>query len=72
MTRTSMNPPEGIGGDLVDQDEAGRYLGRSVRTLEQWRYLGEGPTYIKCGRAVRYSLRDLDAFLAVHRHIPAA
>lgn len=60
----------GEGGDLVDQDGAAHYIGRPVRTLEQWRYRREGPPYIKAGRAVRYSIRDLDRWLAAHRVDP--
>lgn len=59
-----------VGGDLVDEGVAGDHVGRSKRTLQQWRYRGEGPPYIKCGKAVRYSLRDLDAWLLKHRVEP--
>ena len=61
-----------VGGDLVDEQIAASYTGKSVRTLQQYRYRGEGPPYIKAGRSVRYSLRDLDAWLLAHRVDPAA
>jgi len=35
----------------------------SVRTLQKWRLTGEGPVFVKLGRAVRYREEDIDAFL---------
>ena len=34
----------------------------SMRTLERWRWLGEGPRYIKLGGRVVYRLSDIEAF----------
>lgn len=31
-------------------------------TLEQWRWNGKGPRFIKLGRCVRYRTADLEAF----------
>jgi excisionase family DNA binding protein len=42
---------------------AAKYLGVSVRTLEDWRAKGKGPTFRKIGYRVRYEISDLDAFL---------
>lgn len=36
----------------------------SMRTLERWRWLGEGPRYIKLGGRVVYRLADIEAFEA--------
>lgn len=47
----------------VDQKTAATILGRSPRTLEDWRGNGRGPRFIKVGRPVRYRLSDLVAFL---------
>lgn len=33
-------------------------------TLAQWRYLGKGPNFLKCGSHVRYRRSDVDAWLA--------
>lgn len=42
--------------------------GLRVRTLQNWRSLGEGPQYIKVGkRLVRYRVEDLDRFMESHR-----
>ncbi len=36
----------------------------SPRTLERWRWMGEGPRYIKLGGRVIYRLSDIEAFEA--------
>ena len=38
--------------------------GISPRTLERWRWLGQGPTFLKLGGAVAYRLEDIEAFEA--------
>ena len=48
---------------LVNEKEAAKFLGLSVRTLQAWRLQGKGPKWKKLGRAVRYALPDLEAFL---------
>lgn len=44
--------------------EAAAYLCLKPTTLEQWRWQGRGPLYIKLGRCVRYRQCDLDDFMA--------
>jgi predicted site-specific integrase-resolvase len=34
----------------------------SPRTLERWRWTGEGPCYLKIGGRVVYRLEDVEAF----------
>jgi len=36
----------------------------SLGTVRHWRYLGKGPRYKKVGALVRYSIEDLNAWLA--------
>jgi hypothetical protein len=36
----------------------------SPRTLERWRWAGEGPLFIKLGGRVVYCLKDVEAFEA--------
>jgi hypothetical protein len=36
----------------------------SPRTLERWRWLGQGPRYLKIGGRVVYRLEDIEAFEA--------
>jgi hypothetical protein len=45
-------------------EEAAQVLCVSVKTLEAWRRLGKGPMFVKLGRSVRYTMRDLDQFTA--------
>lgn len=52
-----------IFAKLVDPIFASKYLKSTVQTMAGWRVKGIGPRYRKCGRLVRYSLEDLDAFL---------
>jgi hypothetical protein len=41
----------------------------SPRTLERWRWLGQGPSYLKVGGRVLYRLEDVEAFEATQmRH----
>ena len=44
--------------------EAARFLGLSVSTLNKMRLNGSGPPYLKFGRRVLYDLRDLEAWVA--------
>jgi len=43
--------------------QAAEYLGLAVSTLNKWRCHGEGPVFIKLGRAVRYRVEDLEKFI---------
>ena len=43
-------------------EETAELLSVSAKTLEAWRRLGKGPEFVKLGRAVRYTMRALDAF----------
>jgi len=49
---------------LIDTAQAAAYLSIKPNTLEVWRTHGAGPVYKKLGRLVRYSVDDLDAYLA--------
>lgn len=50
---------------LVTTPAAAEYLGNlKPNTLEIWRVQGTGPAYKKIGRLVRYSLDDLDEYIA--------
>lgn len=55
-------PPPFPAQHLAPEDAAAM-LAVSVKTLETWRRLGRGPRFVKLGRAVRYAVDDLDAFL---------
>jgi len=47
--------------------QAAEYLNFSRQWLEIARHKGEGPSYIKMARMVRYAIRDLDKFMQSHR-----
>ena len=46
----------------LNQKELARRWGISHRTLERWRYSGEGPSFLKLGGRVLYRLPDVEAF----------
>lgn len=48
----------------VDTEAAARHIGLAVSTLEKMRVTGDGPPFVKLGRAVRYRISDLEAYLA--------
>tara|TARA_B100001057_G_scaffold52002_1_gene46188 strand:- start:7945 stop:8139 length:195 start_codon:yes stop_codon:yes gene_type:complete len=47
----------------LTRDECATRLNISVKTLDRWRYLGEGPDFHKMGRSVRYELSDVENYL---------
>lgn len=47
----------------VDERQAALITGFSVKGLQQRRWLGKPPTYLKVGRLVRYRVSDLEQFL---------
>lgn len=55
--------PEVSPSPALRTTEAAAYLNLQPATLEQWRWNGKGPSFIKLGRSVRYRQSDLDAFL---------
>jgi predicted DNA-binding transcriptional regulator AlpA len=48
---------------LTERQLAGEW-GLSHRTLQAWRVRGDGPTYVKVGRSVRYPKAQADAWLS--------
>tara|TARA_R100000365_G_C2743484_1_gene72223 strand:- start:942 stop:1214 length:273 start_codon:yes stop_codon:yes gene_type:complete len=50
---------------LLRTQEAARFLGISLRTLEKHRTYGTGPVYRKIGGRVLYALRDLEAWTEI-------
>jgi predicted DNA-binding transcriptional regulator AlpA len=49
---------------LLSTKEAADYCKLSPRTMEGYRVKGKGPVYYKLGNRVRYSVSDLDDWLA--------
>jgi predicted DNA-binding transcriptional regulator AlpA len=58
--------------ELVTDRELAEMGVASVRTLQTWRLLGRGPRYVKVGRAVRYRIADIEAWLAARAVTPAS
>lgn len=52
----------------LNQLELARRWNISARTLERWRWLGEGPVYLKLGGRVSYRLEDVEHYEATHLH----
>jgi predicted site-specific integrase-resolvase len=50
-------------GENLKTEEAAEFLQVKPATLEQWRWNGKGPKFIKMNRAVRYRKEDLQAFV---------
>ena len=51
----------------LTQSELAQRWRISPRTLERWRWLGEGPQYLKIGGRVIYRLEDVETFEAEKR-----
>jgi predicted site-specific integrase-resolvase len=46
----------------LTQSEVARRWCLSPRTLERWRWLGQGPVYLKLGGRVAYRVEDIEAY----------
>ena len=56
------DPLAGLPPRLLRTQEAARFLGISIRTLEKHRTSGTGPTYRKIGGRVLYTVHDLESW----------
>ncbi len=56
----------------LNQIELSRRWSLSPRTLERWRWLREGPVYLKIGGRVVYRLEDIEAYEAKQRRSSAS
>ncbi|WP_084312179.1 helix-turn-helix transcriptional regulator [Desulfobulbus elongatus] len=56
--------PDHSFNQLLTTPAAASYLGVKPATLEQWRWSGRGPLFVKLNRVCRYRKADLEAFLA--------
>jgi predicted site-specific integrase-resolvase len=55
--------PEGVVRHLTQGQLADRWQ-MSPRTLERWRWVGEGPRFLKLGGRVIYRLEDVETYEA--------
>jgi len=51
----------------TDTHGASKILDLSAVTLHQWRLLGKGPAFYRFGRQIRYSIKELRAYMAARR-----
>lgn len=49
---------------LLKTEEVAQTLGLKKNTMEIWRSKGQGPAFVRVGRAVRYREEDIEAYLA--------
>lgn len=57
---------------LLDEQEVSRRLSVSVHTLRYWRISGDGPSYVKLGRLVRYDVLALEQFIGRNLRVSKA
>jgi len=50
--------------NLLNEHDVARITGLSVASVRRWRLLRQGPRYLKLGSAVRYTAKDVSAWLA--------
>lgn len=50
--------------NLLREHEAAAYLNVSKKTMANWRAIGKGPVALKLSTVIRYSIVDLDAYIA--------
>lgn len=64
-SKSAISSPSEYQDKLLNEKEAAPLVGLSVRTLQQRRWLGLPPDYVKVPgtRAVRYRLSDLLAYV---------
>lgn len=48
---------------LLNEQQVAEILGLACATLRKWRCTGEGPKFRKIGRAIRYRVEDIQAFI---------
>jgi hypothetical protein len=81
MSRTSPDVAYPPAASPVNKPEALRHLNQidlsrrwkiSPRTLERWRWLRQGPEYLKIGGRVVYRVEDVEAFETRQLRQPAS
>lgn len=55
----------------LNQELLARRWSLSPRSLERWRWRGEGPPFLKVGGRVLYRLEDIEAYEAANFRLPA-
>ncbi len=72
MNRLPVQTEQGLSVNrrYLTPKEAADYLGIGLSTLGIHRMNGTGPAYVKWATNIRYSIEDLDNWMAQHRVTP--
>lgn len=62
-TTNNISPKDTEIKKLLTIKELSKYLQIPIQTLYGWRHEGSGPPTLKAGRALRYRLTEVDAWL---------
>jgi hypothetical protein len=65
---TTQNEPD----ELLTEVAAAKQLTLSIRTLQAWRCRGEGPPFVRVGRAIRYELTAIRDWLKSNTVAPSS
>ncbi len=49
--------------NVIDTVQAAKFVGLAKVTLDKMRLVGNGPPYVKMGKAVRYRIADLESWV---------
>ena len=76
VARTQLSLP-GLAQDQAavrhfNQQDLARRWRVSTRTLERWRWMKQGPAYLKVGGHVVYRVEDVEAYEAEQRRMAGA
>jgi len=52
-----------LASENLKTEAAAAFLQVKPATLEQWRWRGNGPLFVKVGRSVIYQKKDLEAYI---------
>jgi hypothetical protein len=72
MTRWLQERPTIVSTKHLNQIDLSRRWNVSERTLERWRWLRQGPKFLKIGGAVRYRIEDVEAYECLQQRDPKA
>ena len=59
-----------VENEFCDEDALAKYWAITIKCLQKWRALGEGPAYYKIGKSVRYKRSDIEDFERRNRIAP--
>jgi hypothetical protein len=68
----SPNVERAVALKHLNQVDLARRWRVSPRTLERWRWLRQGPAYLKVGNHVVYRIEDIESYEAEQRRTSAA